>query len=103
MGDDFRLHRRVIQFQDRCLHATEQDMSVENNKGTQKKRERQTCSQGSQIAKKASKETACFKTLWLSTIMQADELSKTQTLQKQRNAFPGWWYSSEDMVSAASF
>lgn len=38
MGDDFRLHRRVIQFQDRCLHVTEQDMTVENKKGTQKKR-----------------------------------------------------------------
>lgn len=67
MGDDFRLHRRVIQFQDRCLHVTEQDMTVENNKGTQKKR--QTCSQGSQVGKKASKETACFKTLWFSTII----------------------------------
>lgn len=37
MGDDFRLHRRVIQFQDK--HVTEQDTTVENNKGTQKKRE----------------------------------------------------------------
>lgn len=40
MGDDFRLHHRVIQFQDSCLHVTEQDTTVENNKSTQKKRER---------------------------------------------------------------
>lgn len=38
MGDDSRLRHRVIQFQDRCLHVIERDMTVENNKCTQKKR-----------------------------------------------------------------
>lgn len=76
MGDDFRLRRRVIQFQDRCLHVTEQDTTVGNNKGTQKKREDRHSRLGSQIAKKCQTKLHASRHCGSVQSFKVDELSK---------------------------
>ena len=85
MGDDFRLRRRVIQFQERCLHVTEQDTTVENNKGTQKKRENRHGRLGSQIAKKCQMKPHASRHCGSVRSFKVDELSKnTDTTEAEK-------------------
>lgn len=86
MGDDFRLPCRVIQFQDRCLNMTEQDMTVENNKGTLKKREDKHSRLGYQIAKKCQTKPHASRHCSSVLSFKADELSKnTDTTEAEKH------------------
>lgn len=87
MGDDFRLRRRVIQFQDRCLHMTEQDMTMENNKGTQKKREDRHSRLGSRIAKKCQTKLRASRHCGSVRPFEVDEPSKNTYTTKAEKHF----------------
>lgn len=86
-GDDFRLRRRVIQFQDGCLHVTEQDTTVENNKGTQKKREDRHSRLGSQIAKKRQTKPHASRLCGSVQSFKVEELSKNTDATEAKKCF----------------
>lgn len=104
MGDDFRLHRRAIQFQDRCLHVTEQDTAVQKQQRYPKEERRQTQQAG---LPNSNKKSVKQNHMLQDTVVQYNHskqmsYQKIQRLQKQRSTFFRWWYSSEDIASAGT-